>query len=237
MDESTLIREQDGILGVCAGVEMLRVLNEGKIETRFPVGVINWTNEEGARFPISMVSSGVWAGKIPLEKAYSLQEVGDGKQTMKQELERIGYMGATESSFRAIPIAVSSIASNLFDESKAECNGRHTLNYISVRANFIVFVYIPKAISLKNNIKSSSTLVLNINTQSAKTVHANSSTDRTRSSSRKPGAQNWGGSWCKLRVSGIANQPIDFLHVGPSLSLVHYTGQRPRMSYWHNGFC
>ena len=164
MGTATLIREQDGILGVCAGVEILRVLNEGKFETHFPVGVINWTNEEGARFPISMVSSGVWAGKIPLEKAYSLQEVGDGKQTMKQELERIGYMGATESSFRAISIAVSSIASNLFDELKAECNGRHTLNYISVRATFIVFVYTPTAISLNNNVKSSSALVLNINT-------------------------------------------------------------------------
>lgn len=40
---ATLNKEQDGILGVCAGVEMLRVLHEEKIETRFPVGVINWT--------------------------------------------------------------------------------------------------------------------------------------------------------------------------------------------------
>lgn len=52
-----------------------------------------------------MVSSGVWAGKIPIEKAYSLQEVGGGKQTMKQELERIGYLGAMESSYNAMPIA------------------------------------------------------------------------------------------------------------------------------------
>ena len=34
---------QDGILGVCAGVEMLRVLHEEKAETQYPVGVINWT--------------------------------------------------------------------------------------------------------------------------------------------------------------------------------------------------
>lgn len=67
-------------------------------------------SEEGARFPISMVSSGVWSGKIPLDKAHSLQEVGAGKQTMKQELERIGYLGTTESSFSAMPIAVSSTA-------------------------------------------------------------------------------------------------------------------------------
>ena len=33
----------DGILGVVAGVEMLRVLAENGIETEFPVGVVNWT--------------------------------------------------------------------------------------------------------------------------------------------------------------------------------------------------
>ena len=64
-------------------------------------------SEEGARFPISMVSSGVYAGRIPLEKAHNLQEVGNGKRTMKQELERIGYLGATEACFSAMPIAVS----------------------------------------------------------------------------------------------------------------------------------
>lgn len=63
-------------------------------------------SEEGARFPISMVSSGVWAGKIPLEKAHNLQEVGGNKQTMKQELKRIGYLGTMETSHNATPIAV-----------------------------------------------------------------------------------------------------------------------------------
>ncbi len=33
----------DGILGVCAGVEMLKVLEEENIETEYPVGVVNWT--------------------------------------------------------------------------------------------------------------------------------------------------------------------------------------------------
>lgn len=33
----------DGILGIMAGVEMLRVLHENKVETEFPVGVVNWT--------------------------------------------------------------------------------------------------------------------------------------------------------------------------------------------------
>ena len=33
----------DGILGVTAGVEMLRVLQENDIITTYPVGIINWT--------------------------------------------------------------------------------------------------------------------------------------------------------------------------------------------------
>ncbi|MCJ1299522.1 hypothetical protein MMC08_002314 [Hypocenomyce scalaris] len=95
----------DGVLGVMAGVEMLRVLHENNIDTFFPTGVINWTNEEGARFPISMVASGVWAGEIPLERAHNLKEVGGGGRTMKQELERIGYLGDMDASYEAMPIA------------------------------------------------------------------------------------------------------------------------------------
>lgn len=33
----------DGILGVTAGVEMLKVLADNWIETEYPVGVVNWT--------------------------------------------------------------------------------------------------------------------------------------------------------------------------------------------------
>jgi len=33
----------DGILGIMAGVEMLKVLNQHGVETAFPVGVVNWT--------------------------------------------------------------------------------------------------------------------------------------------------------------------------------------------------
>lgn len=97
----------DGILGVTAGVEMLRTLNDNWIETSYPVGVINWTNEEGARFPMSMVSSGVWSGDIPLEKAHNLKSVipANDTATMKSELERIGYLGDVEASYKATPMA------------------------------------------------------------------------------------------------------------------------------------
>lgn len=95
----------DGILGIHAGIEMLKVLQDHNLETEYPVGVVNWTNEEGARFPISMVASGVWAEEISLERAHNLGEVGGGTATMKSELERIGYLGSVPASHRSMPIA------------------------------------------------------------------------------------------------------------------------------------
>ncbi|KAF2765528.1 Zn-dependent exopeptidase [Teratosphaeria nubilosa] len=93
----------DGILGVTAAVEMLRVLNDNAIDTAFPVGAVNWTNEEGARFPMSMVSSGVWSGDIPLDRAHNLKSVipHNNTATMKSELKRIGYLGNVPASWQA----------------------------------------------------------------------------------------------------------------------------------------
>jgi acetylornithine deacetylase/succinyl-diaminopimelate desuccinylase-like protein len=74
------------------------------IETEFPTGVINWTNEEGARFPMLMVSSGVWAGEVPPERAHDLQGVGGGTANQESELERIGYLGKIDASHKVMPI-------------------------------------------------------------------------------------------------------------------------------------
>jgi hydantoinase/carbamoylase family amidase len=86
---------------------MLKVMNDNWVETQFPVGVVNWTNEEGARFPKSMLSSGVWAESIPLEDAHNLKSVipSNDTATLKSELERIGYLGSTPASYKATPMA------------------------------------------------------------------------------------------------------------------------------------
>ena len=62
-------------------------------------------SEEGARFPKSMVASGVWADEIPLSSAHDLEEVGKGRATMKDELQKIGYLGTTPASYRSTPMA------------------------------------------------------------------------------------------------------------------------------------
>ena len=40
----------DGILGVLAGLEIVRTLNETGVKTKRPIVIVNFTNEEGTRF-------------------------------------------------------------------------------------------------------------------------------------------------------------------------------------------
>ncbi|HEX4262158.1 MAG TPA: Zn-dependent hydrolase [Acetobacteraceae bacterium] len=52
----------DGALGVLAGLEVIRTLNEMDVTTEAPLELVNWTDEEGSRFGHSLMGSGVWAG-------------------------------------------------------------------------------------------------------------------------------------------------------------------------------
>ena len=88
----------DGVLGVLAGLEVVRSLNDLGIETKHPIVVTNWTNEEGARFAPAMVASGVFAGVHTLEYAYERKDP-DGK-TFGDELKRIGWLGDEEVGAR-----------------------------------------------------------------------------------------------------------------------------------------
>ncbi|MCA9607863.1 MAG: Zn-dependent hydrolase [Myxococcales bacterium] len=81
----------DGIYGVLSGLEVIRALNDAKVETDAPIEVSAWTNEEGSRFAPAMVSSGVFAGVFDLEYGLSRKDL-DGK-TIGEELARIGYAG------------------------------------------------------------------------------------------------------------------------------------------------
>jgi N-carbamoyl-L-amino-acid hydrolase len=82
----------DGALGVIAGLEVMRTLNDLNIVTEAPIELINWTDEEGSRFGRSLMGSGVWAGVYPIEQTYALADVEGVK--VGEALEAIGYKGA-----------------------------------------------------------------------------------------------------------------------------------------------
>ena len=81
----------DGVLGVLAGLEIIRMLNDLNVKTKHPIVIVNWTNEEGTRFAPPMVASGVFAGVHTLDWAYNRTDA-DGC-TLGDELKRIDYVG------------------------------------------------------------------------------------------------------------------------------------------------
>ena len=60
----------DGALGVLAGLEVVATLNDAGVQTRYPLAVAFFTNEEGARFAPDMMGSMVHQGHLPLEECW-----------------------------------------------------------------------------------------------------------------------------------------------------------------------
>lgn len=84
----------DGVLGVLAGLEVMRAVHEAGIETEAPLMLINWTNEEGARFAPPMMGSGAAMG-IFTEAEILAKQDSDGK-VFGEELARIGWKGEAD---------------------------------------------------------------------------------------------------------------------------------------------
>jgi N-carbamoyl-L-amino-acid hydrolase len=81
----------DGTLGVLAGLEVVRALDDAGIRTRRPVAVAFFTDEEGSRFAPDMLGSLVYVGGMPLEDALDIVAI-DGA-VLGDELQRIGWAG------------------------------------------------------------------------------------------------------------------------------------------------
>ncbi|CTQ48775.1 Zn-dependent hydrolase [Jannaschia donghaensis] len=81
----------DGVLGVLAGLEVIRTLNDLNIRTKHPIVATNWTNEEGTRFAPAMLASGVFAGVHTQDWAEDKRDA-EGKR-FGDELDRIGWRG------------------------------------------------------------------------------------------------------------------------------------------------
>ena len=94
----------DGPLGVLAALEVAETLDEHGVETDRPIEVVNWTNEEGARFPPAMMGSGVFSARFDLADALGAADA-DGV-TVSDAIDRIGYRGALPVGGRPIAAAL-----------------------------------------------------------------------------------------------------------------------------------
>ena len=68
----------DGALGVMAAIEVMRTLKEQGHNTRHPVEVINFTNEEGTRFHRWLVGSRSMSGLLEQEDLNAVDDDGNG---------------------------------------------------------------------------------------------------------------------------------------------------------------
>ncbi|MGJ3258372.1 MAG: M20 family metallo-hydrolase [Rhodospirillales bacterium] len=91
IDSQPLGGKFDGAYGVMAGLEVVRALNDAGFETEAPIEVIDWTDEEGARFAAGCIGSGVFSGIRKLDEALALADA-EGI-TVGNALTEIGYAG------------------------------------------------------------------------------------------------------------------------------------------------
>lgn len=80
----------DGPLGVFAGLEAVRAIQEVNVSLNRPIQVISFTGEEGTRFADGVLGSSVASGLLDVEDALSLS---DGTETLREALDAIGFHG------------------------------------------------------------------------------------------------------------------------------------------------
>lgn len=73
------------------------------MQTTRPIEIVNWTNEEGARFKPALMGSGAYAGEHDINEIYAATDA-DGI-TVKQALEEIDYRGSADCGPDEIPHA------------------------------------------------------------------------------------------------------------------------------------
>jgi N-carbamoyl-L-amino-acid hydrolase len=90
----------DGPLGVLAALAAVRALDGAGIVTRRAIEVVNWTNEEGARFSPGLMGSAVFAGALDLPSAHAATDRSG--RAVGEELARIRYAGAAPVGGRTV---------------------------------------------------------------------------------------------------------------------------------------
>lgn len=88
----------DGSLGVIAGLEIIKTFVEHNIKPAIPIMIVNFTNEEGARFEPSMMASGVLSGRF--SKTAMLQKKDVNGVTFSEALDDSGYKGVIENRLK-----------------------------------------------------------------------------------------------------------------------------------------
>jgi hydantoinase/carbamoylase family amidase len=96
----------DGCLGVLAGAEVLRALHRDGVELPVSISVVDWADEEGARFGRSLFGSGAVGGTLDIDAVRDLvdnqgRRLGEVVSEHGVELETVLTAGDVHSSIVA----------------------------------------------------------------------------------------------------------------------------------------
>lgn len=112
----------DGAYGVIAGAAVCMSLKEaveaGHSKPPLNVAVVNWTNEEGARFRPSLTGSSVFTGKLPLSEALKLRD--DQGVTLGEALDAIGYLGHDSPPTPAVCVELHNEIGRVLEDGNAD---------------------------------------------------------------------------------------------------------------------
>jgi beta-ureidopropionase / N-carbamoyl-L-amino-acid hydrolase len=89
----------DGVLGVLAGLEVARTLDDHNARTGRPLVVTCFSNEEGIRFEPAMGCSGALVGRYTVDQLHDARDAAGAR--FGDELARIGYLGRSEDRLRS----------------------------------------------------------------------------------------------------------------------------------------
>lgn len=82
----------DGVLGVLTALEAVYTIKEENLELDYPITIVNFTNEEGARFEPSLMASGVLSGKF--DKTKMIASIDKNGISFAQALNESGFEGS-----------------------------------------------------------------------------------------------------------------------------------------------
>lgn len=92
----------DGVIGVLAGLELVRTLNDHGVTTKRPIEIMNFTAEESSRFGMATLGSKALTGKLRAADLHDLIDA-DGI-SLYQALEQCGYTPQEVASGYVNPI-------------------------------------------------------------------------------------------------------------------------------------
>ncbi len=85
----------DGVSGVLCALEVIETLNDAGITTDLPIGLVNWTNEEGVYFHPGLMGSSWFVGD--LSDRDLLEAVSTNGVRFEEAARAMGYLGAPGS--------------------------------------------------------------------------------------------------------------------------------------------